>query len=845
MKIDQLLARFRIQTKVLIFIVPFIVSIVAVGITGLYATGTLRGRMTVSNNIVQSLSGFKEVSAAMTAFLANATVERRDLVAEKLNEQIAVLSNTMSDLKPGAAGRDMIEASYETSQDIAESIKQLWSEQERKTVVVAQLRTQLDGITTLQKKIGAETDTLDAQFTRNEFDTKIILRQANTVAKTAGFLDALVSAIQTRPDIAAKFDYLASQMTGLRDQQHALVDSLSNQPALNKTLSATIDNLSQVIDAGDRSVTGAGAISASVEGLSVLSADLSRESTRKMDEAGARFAKLDGPMKKMAATTDRSRKLLDSSYIVQTTATPFILAPTTENAARLSMAMRSHEKSVQSLVAVAANLGAVADLAKQTGITIGAMKTTTTDLVNIETERQERFSNAAASINSVWENLTRFAAVQELAAAAEGSNANSVSAAATALGVVVAALAGIGLILTFRGPIRDITNAMRRLADGSLETEITGVSRADELGEMARALGIFKQNALQKAAIEQQSEDQRVQAEEDRRHNDLQRSQVEQQIAFAVDALAKGMERLSKGDISQTIDTPLYGRLEQLRLDFNDSVARLNSTMMQIHANTNSIQLNLRDLSDSADQLAKRTEQQAASLEETAAAVEQVTTAVKSASQKAQEANSVVIEAEGSADASSRTVEAAVSAMARIEDASGTIAQIIGVIDEIAFQTNLLALNAGIEAARAGDAGKGFAVVAHEVRELAQRSAEAATQIKKLIDTSSREVSSGAQLVHKTGQVMSQISQKVHLASKLVEMIAMASREQSAGLDNINASVANMDKMTQRNAAMVEETTAATTQLAGEADDLMSLVAQFKLQAASKAPPGNLRMAAA
>ncbi|UIY27449.1 methyl-accepting chemotaxis protein (plasmid) [Rhizobium leguminosarum] len=175
---------------------------------------------------------------------------------------------------------------------------------------------------------------------------------------------------------------------------------------------------------------------------------------------------------------------------------------------------------------------------------------------------------------------------------------------------------------------------MRRLADGSLETEIIGVSRADELGEMARALGIFKQNALQKAVIEQRSEDQRVQAEEERRHNDLQRSQVEQQIAFAVDALAKGMERLSKGDISQTIDTPLYGRLEQLRLDFNDSVARLNSTMVQIHANTYSIQLNLRDLSDSADQLAKRTEQQAAALEETAAAVEEVTTAVKSASQK-------------------------------------------------------------------------------------------------------------------------------------------------------------------------------------------------------------------
>ncbi|WP_063844303.1 methyl-accepting chemotaxis protein [Rhizobium ecuadorense] len=845
MKIDQLLARFRIQTKVLIFIVPFIVSIVAVGITGLYATGTLRGRMTVSNNIVQSLTGFKEVSEAMNDFLANATVERRDLAAQKLNEQIAALSDALSDLKHGAVGRDTIEASLATSQNIAESIKQLWSEQERKTAVVAQLRNQLDDIATLQKKIGAGTETLVAQFTRKEFDTKLVLRQANIVAKAAGFIDTTVSAFQIRPDAGAKLDYLTSQMADLRDQQHAMVDSLSNQPALSKSLSATIDTLSQIIDVGDRSAAAADSISAAVEGLAVVSADLARESTTKMADAGARFAELDGPIKKITVTMDRSRKLLDSGYIVQTTATPFILAPTTENAAQLSMAMRSHEKSVQSLVAVAANLGAVADLAKQIGATVGAMKTTTAELVQIETERQERFSNAAASINSVWENLTRFAAIQERAAASEGSNANSVSAVATALGVVVAAIAGIGLVLTFRGPIRAITNAMRRLADGSLETEIVGVSRADELGEMARALGIFKQNAIQKAAIERLSENQRVQAEEERQHNDLQRSQVEQQIAFAVDALAKGMERLSKGDISQTIDTPLYGRLEQLRVDFNDSVARLNSTMVQIHANTYSIQLSLRDLSGSAGQLAKRTEQQAAALEETAAAVEEVTTAVKSASQKAQEANSVVIEAEGSADASSQTVDEAVAAMARIEDASAMIAQIIGVIDEIAFQTNLLALNAGIEAARAGDAGKGFAVVAHEVRELAQRSAEAATQIKQLIDTSSREVSSGAQLVHKTGAVMNQISQKVHLASSLVEMIAMASREQSAGLDHINASVASMDKMTQRNAAMVEETTAATTQLAGEADDLVSLVGQFKLQAVNTASPEHLKMAAA
>ncbi|RYE73689.1 MAG: methyl-accepting chemotaxis protein, partial [Hyphomicrobiales bacterium] len=371
---------------------------------------------------------------------------------------------------------------------------------------------------------------------------------------------------------------------------------------------------------------------------------------------------------------------------------------------------------------------------------------------------------------------------------------------------VIAIFAGIGLVMTFKGPIGQITSAMRRLADGKLDTAIDGEARVDEIGEMARALGVFKQNAVAKIEIEQQSEAERNAAEEERRRNDAEKIDVDRQIDFAVNTLAAGLGRLSRGDISQTIETPFFGKLETLRNDFNGSLLRLQDTLSQIRNNAQMIQHNTGELSGSADELSKRTEQQAASLEQTAAAVEEITVTVKSSAERAQEANQIVAQTKSAADASSKVVSSAIDAMARIEDASGKIVQIIDVIDEIAFQTNLLALNAGIEAARAGDAGKGFAVVAQEVRELAQRSASAAKEIKDLIDKSTTEVNSGSRLVQETGQVLSDISNKILTVSERVEMIAMASRDQSTGLAEVNASVNSMDHMTQKNAAMVEET---------------------------------------
>jgi methyl-accepting chemotaxis protein len=296
-----------------------------------------------------------------------------------------------------------------------------------------------------------------------------------------------------------------------------------------------------------------------------------------------------------------------------------------------------------------------------------------------------------------------------------------------------------------------------------------------------------------------------------------------------VDRLATALQSLAQGDLTPQLSTPFMPALEKLRVDFNGAASKLRSAMEAIAENASAIAAASQQIRSASDDLAKRTEQQAASVEETAAALEEITTTVSDSSHQAQGAGQLVRETKDNAERSGIVVRQAVDAMSKIESSASEIANIIGVIDEIAFQTNLLALNAGIEAARAGDAGKGFAVVAQEVRELAQRSADAAKEIKGLIVTSNGHVKSGVILVTETGKALEEIVGQVVQVDSNVNAIALASREQSTGLKEINTAVNTIDQGTQQNAAMVEETTAAAHSLSREAASLFELLSQFNV----------------
>ncbi len=298
--------------------------------------------------------------------------------------------------------------------------------------------------------------------------------------------------------------------------------------------------------------------------------------------------------------------------------------------------------------------------------------------------------------------------------------------------------------------------------------------------------------------------------------------------AAVTDSVGKAMAALSNGDLTYRMPDDLPSEYGRLRADFNDAMAQLEATMGAIGAAAGGIRSSSDEIANASDDLSRRTEQQAASLEETAAALDEITVTVKRSAEGATRAAEVASSAREDAQRSGAVVGEAVSAMGEIEASSRQIGQIIGVIDEIAFQTNLLALNAGVEAARAGDAGRGFAVVASEVRALAQRSAEAAKEIKSLIAASAFQVERGVELVRATGKALSEIVDKVADVDGLISNIAMSSSEQATGLNQVNTAVNQMDQVTQQNAAMVEETTAAAATLRSEASELARKVSVFR-----------------
>jgi methyl-accepting chemotaxis protein len=313
-----------------------------------------------------------------------------------------------------------------------------------------------------------------------------------------------------------------------------------------------------------------------------------------------------------------------------------------------------------------------------------------------------------------------------------------------------------------------------------------------------------------------------------------------------VDALSVGLSALSEGDLDVQITDSFPEEYEKLRSDFNLAVGKLMTAMSDVLHNAQSISGEATDISNAADDLSRRTERQAATLEETAAALDELTSSVKSAADGAEHANKVVNDARENAEAGGEVVKEAVEAMSEIDDSSEQISKIIGVIDDIAFQTNLLALNAGVEAARAGEAGRGFAVVASEVRALAQRSSEAAKEINELISKSGDHVKRGVSLVDRTGEALKHIVTSVSDIAGHVSEIAVSSQEQSTGLAEINTAVNQLDQVTQQNAAMFEETTAASHALTREAQNLTETMSRFKIaEAASGATPVAFQRSAA
>ncbi|RAX38820.1 methyl-accepting chemotaxis protein [Rhizobium tropici] len=833
MFIDKILSRFKIKTKVLIFVLPFVISISAVGLTGLYASGLLQGRMEISNSVLQSLTGFKNLYGSMDDFLRITNTQQRDKLYQDIKSQQGVLNATLGQLGADADGRDNLTDATAKTADMANLVGRLWTlhEQEvslRKTIDDAQR-----ALISARFNVNFNSQQLEDRMRQDQADATSTLRSADRLLKGGDMLASVAEDFNKAATPADKVKLLKDRLSDLNKAQRSIDLALpQNQKSVVQSLVSTIKELAAFTESTDVPTDDTiAAISRLLSRFRQTSTYTQLAATQMMRQATTTFVSLDARVAQTNSVLQDTRRLEDSVYSLQLVLADFDANTNKDNLVRLRQEISKLGGDIDTLNQSAKSMDFASDIDSAIRPAIKSMDEAGGKLVDIITQRITEYASARQQLDQVWGQLTAFAETQKQSAGTERSQANYISILATALGIILSVAGGIALVLTLQRPIGQITAAMRRIADGMLETAISGEQRRDEIGDMARALGIFKDNAISKIRIEEQSDEERAAAEHERQRNDAEKRELDRQIDHAVSELAAGLERLAQGDISATIDRPFIGRLEQLRQDFNSSLSRLQQTLSQVRSNVEMIQSNGAQMAASAEDLSKRTEQQAASLEQTAAAVDQITNTVRSSAERAKDADAIVREAKRSADDSSIVVGNAIDAMSRIEDASRRIEQIIGVIDEIAFQTNLLALNAGIEAARAGDAGKGFAVVAMEVRELAQRSAAAAKEIKGLINKSTEEVASGSQFVQEAGSVLAQISSQIVTISQHVEMIAHASHDQASALQEVNSSVNHMDQMTQQNAGMVEETTAASRELASEADALLHLIQQFKIEA--------------
>jgi methyl-accepting chemotaxis protein len=494
---------------------------------------------------------------------------------------------------------------------------------------------------------------------------------------------------------------------------------------------------------------------------------------------------------------------------------------------------------------------------------------------NVDQARELANGETLRAFLALDDVLVKDIELQERVAKREYENGKATAARSQTIAIIttiIALLVGgglaFGIVASITRPLGHILDAMARLARGELKVEITGQERVDEVGDIAKAVQVFKQAAVDKQRMEEEAEAARTaqaKAEAEQRareaaivaevaevasaasQGDLERridlagkdgflldlcqgvNNLVNLTGIALKDVAAVLAAVARGDLTQRITNQYGGLFGQLKGDVNQTADKLFEIVTNINSAAGQIGSAASEVAAGAQDLSERSEQQASALEETAASMEELAATVRQNAANAQQANQLAAGAREIAAGGGEVVNNAITAMGRIEQSSQKIEDIVGMIDEIAFQTNLLALNAAVEAARAGDAGKGFAVVAQEVRNLAQRSAQASKEIKTLIAESSTQVRGGAELVKGAGKTLEDILGSVKRVADIVAEIAAASSEQASGIDQVNSAVTQMDEMTQQNAALVEESAAAAHALEDQSRELNRLMGFFQV----------------
>eukprot|EP00913_Durusdinium_trenchii_P008258 g7755.t1 len=809
--IDRLLQSRRIVTKVLLFVVPLILLIAGVGLAGYHTASTLNGHMTVTRATIENIGDFEALQSSLQAF----TEEPSDTTLTALKQDIDAQQEgvaTLQGLLKTDGDRSRIAPVVGLSPALRTEVDGLWSIDRSRTETGKQIDAAMSALRELGSGVEAQVGTLRKQTEGKEKFAKGMLLEAFAFNAVAGRIGELREAMRRAESDDGAIN-TAKLYLGVINTEFDKTSGLIPDRAKKSFAPArqAVDQLSASVSAETPAADKARAIRLATSAFMRIQGDLEALATKKAVTAAERFVELEGDLSAqrelLAQTEDSVRRIGELQLLVER-----FRSAVTKEAREAVLASSATLRTVTARISELAKSNAVLfEVAGKADAELKRIDALSAQAIGFAQDWHAKRVAASDTVTAGMSGLKNFVAQAQEVGKEDSERSATISLAAMVIGTVLAIVGGLMLVETLRGPLRRVTEVMTRLAGGDLEVNIDGRERRDEIGDMVRSVTVFRDAAKENIRLEQEATAARElsSAEAERRASERARIAAEQRQAL--NALSGVLGSLAEGDLATGMDENLPADFVEMARTYNQAVEALRATLLDVRSAADEIDGGTSNLAASADDLARRTEQQAAALEESARALRHL----------------------------NEVVARAVDAMGEISRSSEKISTIIGVIDEIAFQTNLLALNAGVEAARAGEAGRGFAVVAQEVRELAQRCAGAAREIKQLISASASQVESGVHLVEETGDALSQIIAHVTDVRKLVSQISAAADEQSTGITQVTHSVQEVELITQRNAAMVEENNAEIHGLRRRVEELTSMINRFRTRADHRTPDAS------
>ncbi|MDL2397772.1 methyl-accepting chemotaxis protein [Rhizobium mayense] len=825
--IDRLLQSRRIVTKVLIFVVPLVVLIAGVGLVGYHTANILNGHMTVTRATIENISDFENLQAALQEFTTSPSEETRDALAGKIDAQAAGVQRLSGLLS--ADQRAKIAGVSDLAGKMHAQTATLWNIKQKQDSDVDSIQKAVLAVEAGAKATGKQIDIIRKDFSDKETFAKELLYDA---AAYKG-LSEKMSNLRIQVQMAADSD---EEISDARTYTDAILKQVATSKALvSKRGAGLVNSAAEAADKLDAVLKGSGTSDQKVEAMGPIlqsfvkiEGDMTLQSAKNSDTAADRFVSLD-------KIIDGQKELLDHvDEALGITDRLTLHASRMENVrdAASRDAVIADLKDLQGVGAKISALGqtnaTMRDFGAHTQPLIDNLTKGSADLLQTAADWKKTRVDSNSLLADAMTSLRSFVAQAQEIGKEDSERSANVSVIAMILGTLLAIVGGLMLVETLRGPLKRVTEIMTRLASGDLEVAIDGRNRGDEIGDMVRSVTVFRDAALENVRLEREAESARALSAEEAARRAADRARIEAEQKQALNALADVLAKLADGNLEEGMREDLSADFVEMAFTYNHAVEALRETLTDVRHTAEEIKGGTGNLATSADDLARRTEQQAAALEESSRALHRLSDVVRSTADRAKQTAVSVNETQAYATQSGEVVAKAVGAMSEINRSSEKIATIIGVIDEIAFQTNLLALNAGVEAARAGEAGRGFAVVAQEVRELAQRCANAAKEIKGLISASSAQVQNGVYLVEQTGAALTEIIAHVTGVQKLVADISAATTEQSTGIEEVTRAVGEVELITQRNAAMVEENNAEIHGLRQRVDMLSDKIDRFR-----------------